>query len=277
MDIETLHTIRLHEINKTLDILAGYTQSGRLLEIGAGTGFQSKLFSEHGYSVEAVDLENSDYSADLVYPVTFYDGETLPFENDSFDILFSSNVLEHIVQLESFQTEMARVLKRDGVAIHILPSGSWRFWTTLFHPFLEPVRILGERRRKRLSTSQVQAKNNESSTPNDPTSPSNRHSIFRVLRLFLVALTPRRHGERGNLWTELYWFSKLQWKSFFDTSGWTVDGYHTSGIFYEGSLVIASLLSTKLSIALSSVLGSSTHIFVLRPPSNHHPTTEKTD
>lgn len=266
MDIDTLHRIRFHEVEETLAILGHYKKSGSLIEIGAGTGFQSKVFSEHGYFVEAVDLKESNYSGDMIYAVKFYDGVSLPFEDDSFDILFSSNVLEHVLELEAFQGEMARVLKKDGLAIHILPSGSWRFWTTLFHPFLEPIRLIGEHRRKGRSIGGTHPPNNENSTRDFAPSPPAPRSLFRLLKLLLLAMIPRRHGERGNVWSEVYWFSKWQWYSFFKKSGWAIESYRTSGIFYDGSLVLAAFLPIKLSMRLSFIMGSSTHIFVLRPP-----------
>jgi len=264
MDIETLHRIRLHEVKRALSILGCYKNSGTLIEIGAGTGFQSRVFSEHGYTVEAVDLKESTYSGNMVYPVKTYDGVNLPFEDDSFDILFSSNVLEHILKLDSFQREMGRVLKDDGLAIHILPTGSWRVWTTLLHPILEPFRLMRDYRRKLSSIVVKHPQKNEIST-DDLTHPP-RNSRLRFLKLFLIALIPRRHGERGNIWSEIYWFSKRQWYSFFEESGWTVESYDTSNIFYDGSLVPAAFLPMGISLRLSSVLGSSTHIFVLRPP-----------
>jgi len=268
MDIDTLHSIRLHEVKRALSILGPYKNSGTLIEIGAGTGFQSRMFSEHGYAVEAVDLKESTYSADMVYPVKTYNGVNLPFEDESFDILFSSNVLEHILELDSFQEEMGRVLKEDGLAIHILPTGSWRVWTTLLHPILEPIRLVRDRRRKLRSIDAEHSSDQEISTGNLTQLPP-RNSPLRLLKLVLIALIPRRHGERGNIWSEIYWFSKRQWYSFFETSGWTVESYHTSGIFYDGSLVPAAFLPMNVSMRLSSVLGSSTHIFVLRPPSRN--------
>jgi len=60
-----------------------------------------------------------------------YDGKKLPFENSTFDIVFSSNVLEHLPNLDEIQKEFSRVLNNNGICIHILPSSSWRFWTII--------------------------------------------------------------------------------------------------------------------------------------------------
>ena len=106
---------------------------GRILEIGAGTGWQAEALQQRGYDVCAVDLPSSDYRDNRVWPVTEYDGERIPYEDGSFDMVFSSNTLEHIPQLDEFQKEIHRVLKPDGCAVHVLPSSSWRLWTSITH------------------------------------------------------------------------------------------------------------------------------------------------
>jgi 2-polyprenyl-3-methyl-5-hydroxy-6-metoxy-1,4-benzoquinol methylase len=69
-----------------------------------------------------------------VWPVQDYDGVSIPFPAESFDVVFSSSTLEHISHLRAFQSEMRRALKPGGMAIHIVPSAAWRFWTSLTHP-----------------------------------------------------------------------------------------------------------------------------------------------
>ncbi|PZR72035.1 MAG: hypothetical protein DLM73_14485 [Chthoniobacterales bacterium] len=44
--------------------------------------------------------------------------EQLPFPNDSFDVIASAAVLEHVQNLEAVSAESARVLKRGGLAWH---------------------------------------------------------------------------------------------------------------------------------------------------------------
>ena len=97
---------------------------GRLLEIGAGTGWQALALVKRGYEVSAVDLPASKYAGDRVFPVIDYDGHTLPFKDGAFGMVYSSNLLEHIPHLEAFQQEIHRVLRPDGCVVHVLPSSS---------------------------------------------------------------------------------------------------------------------------------------------------------
>lgn len=128
--LEHLESIRSFE----LDFARHYfPDSGRLLEIGAGTGWQAKALQAHRFEVEAIDLSSSNYKEHRIFPVVDYDGHHIPFGDATFDVVFSSNVLEHIPHLKEFQQEIHRVLKPGGVAVHIVPSSSWRFWTNITH------------------------------------------------------------------------------------------------------------------------------------------------
>lgn len=125
-----LRAIREHELTTVAALLPA---RGTLLEIGAGTGWQAAALATRGFAVSAVDLPGSKYAADRMFPVQDYDGHTLPFPDGSFEIIYSSNLLEHIPHLAAFQEEIHRVLRPDGLAIHVLPSSAWRLWTNLTH------------------------------------------------------------------------------------------------------------------------------------------------
>jgi 2-polyprenyl-3-methyl-5-hydroxy-6-metoxy-1,4-benzoquinol methylase len=134
-----LSAIRQHEVDAVVHLL---DRRGRLLEIGAGTGWQSHALADRGFDVDAIDVRTSTYVEDRVWPVQEYDGHTLPFPRGSFDFVFSSNTLEHIPHLHEFQREILRVLKPDGLAVHVVPSAVWRFWTNLTYPlcyFMPPL------------------------------------------------------------------------------------------------------------------------------------------
>ena len=126
--MQHLESIRRYELDLVIDLLH---RNGRVLEIGAGTGWQAQIFSKRGYDVAAIDLASSCYKEHRVWPIIDYDGEHIPFVDKSFDIIFTSSVLEHVPHLIDFQKEIHRVLKPDGYAIHVVPSGSWRFWTNI--------------------------------------------------------------------------------------------------------------------------------------------------
>jgi SAM-dependent methyltransferase len=135
-----LEAIRTFELDHVLNHL----RAGReILEIGAGTGWQARRLSELGFKVHAIDVADSNYSAARVWPVDAYDGKLIPFPNASFDYVFSSNTLEHIPHVSEFQSEIHRVLRPQGRALHLVPSATWRVWTNLTNPlryFSPPIR-----------------------------------------------------------------------------------------------------------------------------------------
>ena len=124
--LKHLKAIRLHEIETVIKMLP---HKGRVLEIGAGTGWQAQVLKNYGYDVNAIDVTSNN----CMFPVTMYDGVNIPFEDNTFDIIFSSNTLEHIPHVYDFQKEIHRVLKTDGIVLHMLPSSSWRLWTNVTH------------------------------------------------------------------------------------------------------------------------------------------------
>ncbi len=126
--LDHLESIRRLELEFAL---RSFPDSGKILEIGAGTGWQADALQKRGFDVDSIDLDTSNYKDNRIFPVVDYDGHNIPFADSTFDVVFSSNVMEHIPHLEAFQTEIHRVLKLDGVAIHVVPSSTWRVWTNI--------------------------------------------------------------------------------------------------------------------------------------------------
>jgi 2-polyprenyl-3-methyl-5-hydroxy-6-metoxy-1,4-benzoquinol methylase len=128
---EHLEGLRKREVEL---LRASLPPGGRLLEIGAGSGWQSRALASMGYEVSAIDIAASNYADQRIWPVADYDGQRIPFGDSQFDIVFSSNVLEHIPHVQAFQADILRVLIVGGVAVHAVPSSAWRFWTNVTHP-----------------------------------------------------------------------------------------------------------------------------------------------
>jgi SAM-dependent methyltransferase len=87
--MEYLRALRLAALE---DLIDWFPAGARVLEIGAGAGWQSRALAERGFHVEAVDIAGSEYAAERVFPVAHYDGHRLPFPDGRFGVVFSSNV-----------------------------------------------------------------------------------------------------------------------------------------------------------------------------------------
>ena len=126
--IEFLHVIRKFEVDTVTKFL---DPQAIILEVGGGTGFQVKELRSLGFNVTSIDVPDSSYREQRIGPVIDYDGREFPFGTGVFDVVFTSNTLEHIGDLRQFHKESRRVLKPGGYCIHIMPSPSWRLWTSL--------------------------------------------------------------------------------------------------------------------------------------------------
>ncbi|MFM6077526.1 MAG: class I SAM-dependent methyltransferase, partial [Dolichospermum sp.] len=108
---------------------------GQVLDIGAGRGISSYAFAKVGCSVTALEPDSSNLVGAVAISNLFKNtglpikivqewGETLPFANNTFDIVYGRAVLHHAKDLKQLCQEAARVLKPGGYFIatreHIL-------------------------------------------------------------------------------------------------------------------------------------------------------------
>ncbi len=256
MNTQHLENIRLEEFQEVLaELRERNICSGALLEIGAGAGWQAREFARHGYSVSAVDVDTSNYREQRVWEVATYDGLSLPFSDNSFDVVFSSNVLEHIDQVECFQIEILRVMKQTGLVVHIVPSATWRFWTNVAHVF-----FLGKLAIRTIRSVKSEVSPKVAFQP--PVGDGARTCSLgkRIWRTLII----QRHGEVGSNLGEHYYFSRFRWNALFRHTGWKIEKHRMNRLFYSGYNICGPLLSTRMRNLLSRFLGSACHIYFLR-------------
>jgi SAM-dependent methyltransferase len=93
--------------------------SGRLLDVGCGSKPYRELFSVDEYIGLDIETSGHDHSSSEVD--MFYDGETIPFDDAHFDHVFSSEVFEHVFNLDRLLSEVNRVTKKGGSLLITLP------------------------------------------------------------------------------------------------------------------------------------------------------------
>jgi ubiquinone/menaquinone biosynthesis C-methylase UbiE len=130
-ELDWLHFIRDHELSKALPCFPEKVNL-HVLEIGSGTGYMLGRIKERYRDAVGLEVQDSAYVSEDP-SIIFYDGVKIPYPDESVDVVFSSHVLEHIPDLPSFLNEVSRVLKKDGLCVHIVPSPTWRILTALMH------------------------------------------------------------------------------------------------------------------------------------------------
>ena len=86
---------------------------GRLLDFGCGTKPYRGLFTNVSEYI-GLDFENEGHSHRNENIDVMYDGKTIPFADKHFDSVFSSEVFEHIFNLEQMIPELNRVMKKGA-------------------------------------------------------------------------------------------------------------------------------------------------------------------
>jgi SAM-dependent methyltransferase len=95
----------------------------RALDVGAREGHQTRWLEARGYEVTAIDLTSS-FEGCLAVDVN----HGLPFEDASFDLLWCSEVLEHLEEPARALGEFRRVVRPGGNIILTTPNSyAWLF------------------------------------------------------------------------------------------------------------------------------------------------------
>ncbi len=103
-----------------------YSNNGSLLDISCGLGQLTNFSRELGFDAYGIDISNEAINkAKRNYPDCKFNignSERLPFENETFDIVTNMGSLEHYIDMEKAIKESARVLKKKGFALYMLPN-----------------------------------------------------------------------------------------------------------------------------------------------------------
>ncbi|MEP3278131.1 MAG: class I SAM-dependent methyltransferase [Stappiaceae bacterium] len=92
----------------------------KVLDVGCGGRIYEKYIANNGYL--GIDVEVSGHNNDDKNVDQFFDGVNIPYEDNSFDFVLCTEVLEHAVKPDDLLKEMNRVLSEDGYLYLTVPS-----------------------------------------------------------------------------------------------------------------------------------------------------------
>ena len=246
-DIFWWKKIRNDELTTALKLFPS-DKNLKVLEIGGRDGYQAELISKKGYNVTSIDI-NPLFPQ--FYPVQKGDITKLNFEDDSFDIIYSSNMLQEIQHIEESFIEMKRVLKKDGIIIHIVPSSWWSLITNFWHYCLIPKYLIKSKKFRKIFNSnlnEVQIKQNENI----------KSDTKNLKRLFFHPL-----GANVSFIHEILYFSKIYWGKLFKKNGFTIIEQKNCPYFYS-AYSIFRFKFRKFRKFLASIGITSCYCFIMK-------------
>ena len=107
-----------------VDLVIRYApKDSKILDLGCGNGISSRLLNRAGFDVVGTDIsplfledarnwESLHDKPKLRYQVC--DVLELPFEDESFDVICSNELIEHLPDVETALKEMVRVVRKGG-------------------------------------------------------------------------------------------------------------------------------------------------------------------
>ena len=109
-----------------------------LLDVGSGKGNHLVGFARRNFVEKGVDSKQECIDALPDYDIRECNIEKrpLPFEDESFDVVFSKSVIEHVYNVDNLLNECYRVLKKNGLIILMTPDWNTQhemFWDDYTH------------------------------------------------------------------------------------------------------------------------------------------------
>ncbi len=107
-------------IEPMIEMLTKEGKNLRILDAGCGDGSVSEKLIKLGFEVWGIDKNKEALKEAEKRGVKVFEGDlekNLSFQDEFFDAVWCSNVIEHIFHTENFLKECQRVLKEKGVLI----------------------------------------------------------------------------------------------------------------------------------------------------------------
>jgi len=219
-----LHRLRAREAGLIFDRLPPDCFA-RALELGAGDGFQSPMIRAHAQSLVSTDYRRPPLDDDTI-EVRALAAEDVAkaFGPGEFDLVYSSNMLEHVPDPGGVLAAVGTVLADDGITIHVVPNQLWKACQmVLYTPDLVSRAFddLFATRDGRALLGRLRAEG--SSDPEHGGGEKNNPTVVRPKRSLLQKLlTPRPHGVSLTHREEFTAFSRRRWEAEFEQAGFDV-------------------------------------------------------
>ncbi|NBU80057.1 MAG: class I SAM-dependent methyltransferase [Flavobacteriaceae bacterium] len=115
------HLIKNIALKNKLKLINSYSEKGRLLDIGSGTGDFLVVAKKDGWDTTGIEPNAKAKTIAINKGVNF--GTNLSnLESHSFDVITMWHVLEHVPNLDEYILELKRLLKPTGTILIAVPN-----------------------------------------------------------------------------------------------------------------------------------------------------------
>lgn len=105
----------IEEDNSVMDRLLEYNPQAKLLDVGCGDGRRTVRWAKCIGTKDIIGMDAKNFGQPFKLVEGDIDGG-LPFANETFDVVISHHVIEHVSDTDQFVSEIYRVLKSGGYA-----------------------------------------------------------------------------------------------------------------------------------------------------------------
>lgn len=128
-----IYSLHVATYEFAMKFVAGMT----VLDFGCGTGYGTARLAESAATVTGVDVSEAAIAAARQGPgaanlefrrIDLVQKRDLPFADDSFDVVVSFQVIEHIEDVSRYVGEVRRVLKQGGTFLCVTPDRAHRLF-----------------------------------------------------------------------------------------------------------------------------------------------------
>lgn len=112
------------DISEKINFISSYASEGHVLDFGCSWGYSVWQFNNAGYKATGFEISKprAKFGIDKLNVNIideFYRLESIPSE--SYEIIFSSHVLEHLTDISNTFQELYRLIKKNGILALFLP------------------------------------------------------------------------------------------------------------------------------------------------------------
>jgi ubiquinone/menaquinone biosynthesis C-methylase UbiE len=121
------HGRHMSQLAMLLESVPPELECAKILDYGCGAAGCTALIRDFFPNSEIHGIDISDEAirtAQTRFPdcqFSAFDGLRAPYADETFDLIFSSHVLEHVIDLEKSVADLARMVRRNGVLCLTLP------------------------------------------------------------------------------------------------------------------------------------------------------------